>query len=121
MLSHYLGAVGGMADPVTQLKRQLASHLAEVALLAPVDLSGWLRTLIATAEESLRVEFAEQVAWHLGRRDDGAAEVAWAHWMQSYWEQRLSGAPRTLNDAEAQAMLEWPVRLTNSLHEAVGL
>jgi hypothetical protein len=121
LLEHYLEAVRQMADFPDEPRRQLAAHLAGVALTSEMDPLPWVRKFTGEAQLGDRTEWIHQTAWLLDRLPSEAVEHQWSRWMQKYWTDRLASIPSQMTVEESSAMAEWVVYLTESVEDAVGL
>ena len=118
---HYLGAVRHADELRDELRRQLAEHLAGIALYSEHDPLDWIPDFVVAASESDRVAWHNQIAWMLERLDPDARHSQWNRWMQTYWTRRLQSVPSRLTRDEATALAGWVVHLDSSIEEAVEL
>jgi hypothetical protein len=100
---------------------RLFEQLAEIAVYAERNPQEWLSEFIQQATLANRVEWAEQVAHVLRTAPPELVEAQWHRWIHAYWEGRLDGRLMTMTTAEAAAMAEWALYLTDSQEEAIGL
>ena len=61
-----------------------------------------------------------QLGWDLSLQPPEAVEQHWLTWMRAYWDERLAGIPRRLDETEASAMAAWVIYLTDSLEEGIA-
>lgn len=120
LLTDYLAAAGHLDEFEKELRRQLCSHLAGVAVSSEVD-PQWMQTFTRTVEPADRVEWMSQVAWMLDDLPEAAVEHQWQRWMRPYWQGRLESIPVELTTEEASAMATWVVYLTDSIGDGVTL
>jgi hypothetical protein len=121
LLDHYLGAAAHFEEFPEEPRRQLAMHLAGVALTSEHEPLPWIQRFIVTAPVPDRVEWAHQIAWTMDRLPQEAVEHQWARWMRKYWQARLSSVPTQMTHEEASAMVEWVINLSESIDEGVAL
>lgn len=122
MLENYRAAAIHFDVFREDLRRQLCSHLARVALFSELDPLPWMKSLTADVEDTAqRVEWMNQVTWMLNDLPANAVEHQWQRWMQQYWRGRLDSIPLQLTADEASAMAAWVVYLTDSIGEGVAL
>jgi hypothetical protein len=121
LLEHYLDAVRHIADFPDEPRRQLAAHLAGVALTSETDPLPWVRKFTVDAQLRDRTEWIHQIDWLLDRLPSEAVEHQWNRWMQKYWTDRLASIPSQMTVEESSAMAEWVVHLTESIEDAVAL
>jgi hypothetical protein len=101
--------------------RRLLSQLAAVAMFADFDPQPWITQLLTGATASDRVEWAEQVTFHLRSLEPEAAEQQWHRWIHAYWQDRVDSIPMILDAAEAAAMANWAIFFKESMSEAIEL
>lgn len=121
LLDHYLETAGRFQEFSDELRRQLATHLAGVALTSEHEPLPWIRRFIVTAPVPDRAEWARQVAWTMDRLPPEAVEHQWNRWIRKYWQDRLDSVPTQLTQEEASAMAEWVIALSASIDEGVAL
>ena len=65
------------------------------------------------------------LAWEIGRILENMADAQkielWDRWLRRYWQNRLSGVPRPLEQKEVEEMLRWPRDLQVVFDDAVEL
>lgn len=121
LLDYYQAAAEHLAELRGDLRRELASHLATVALFSQLELLTWMRRYTARAEVAQRVDWLEHITWLLADLPADAVERQWRRWMKTYWEDRLNSIPLPLTTDEASVMAAWAVYLTDSIDEGVTL
>jgi hypothetical protein len=123
LLDYYIAAAKHLDAFREDIRRQLCSHLAAVALFSELDPLPWMRAFTKTVEVSQRVEWMNQIAWTLGGIPTDAVEHQWRRWMRQYWQDRLGSIPLLFTSDEASAMATWVVHLTESrsIGEGVAL
>ncbi|MEV5898330.1 hypothetical protein [Nonomuraea fuscirosea] len=121
LLDYYQAAAEHLDELREDLRRELASHLATVALFSQLELLPWMRQYTARTEVTQRVEWLEHITWLLADLPADGVERQWRRWMQSYWQDRLNSIPRPLATDEASAIAGWAVYLTDSIDEGVTL
>jgi hypothetical protein len=121
LLGDYLDTARNIEAFGDELQRQLADHLAAVALYSEVDPGTWVANFTRNTPDRVRVEWLNQVAWMLDRLDADARHRQWSRWMRDYWAQRLDSIPLRLTFEEASAMAGWVVSLEDAIDEAVDL
>lgn len=121
LLEHYANA-GPLLPSLPERHRQvMLSRMASIAVSAPFPPEQWLKKFVSQAEEEYRVSLADQITIRLRKMSPEEVEKQWRRWIHGYWQNRVYGIPRTLTEAEASALTEWAVYLTESLEEGVGL
>lgn len=121
LLEHYLATARHLDQFREEPRRQLAVHLASVAVNSDVDPTSWIPNFSATAEVSDREEWINQVGWTLRELPSEAVEYQWQRWMKQFWKDRLDSIPVQLSTEEASAMATWVLYLTDSVEEGVEL
>jgi hypothetical protein len=121
LLDHYLEAVRYIEGFPDEPRRQLAGHLASVALTSEIDPLPWVRKFMVRAQLRDRTEWIHQVHWLLSRLPVEAVEHQWNRWMLPYWKERLASIPRQMTVEESSAMVGWVVHLTDSVEDGVAL
>lgn len=90
------------------------THLAAVAALLPADpwrAGGWLFDFINFVAPEHRARWAEQFGRYAEALTPEGRDSLWQRWLAAYWDDRLTGLPQPLHDAERQAMVSWIVPL----------
>jgi hypothetical protein len=123
LLDYYVAATAHADAFRKDLRRQLWSHLAAVALFSELDPLMWTRSFTKTVEAAQRVEWMNQVTWTLDDMPTDAVEYQWQRWMRQYWQDRTGSIPLQLTFDEASAMAAWVTYLTesSSIGEGVAL
>jgi hypothetical protein len=121
LLRHYLNTARHIDVFRDEIHRQLAEHLAGVALYSEIDPLTWTAEFTAITPESERVEWLNQIAWMLDRLDADARQQQWNRWMRDYWARRLDSIPSRLTTEEASALAGWVVHLDGAIDDAVDL
>ena len=104
-----------------QRDRFVDSYLWMIAHLAEDPIETWIPRFFEHAGDEARGRFASQVGTHLRRMDDPRQREWWARWLKCYWDGRLDGVPRPLDDVEIRHMTGWPPALKSLFPEAVRL
>ena len=78
-----------------------------VAHVADDPVGTWIPKFFEHAGGEARGRFASQVGRHLRRMDDPRQREWWGRWLKCYWDGRLDGVPRPLDDREIRHMLAW--------------
>ncbi|MEX2375001.1 MAG: SIR2 family protein [Dehalococcoidia bacterium] len=99
----------------------LLDHLAGIALTSHHDPSPLLKKLATTGSDEHNTTCMSRIAWLMSTLPAEAIEGAWERWMESYWTERVNGAPRALTNAQATAIAGWAVHLTEHFPDAVRL
>ena len=81
----------------------------------------WITQLFGDSDGEVRSLFAARMAFILRSLNEEEQREWWTTWLRGYWENRLQGVPRPLDDAEVAWMLEWVIPLTGVFPEAVTL
>lgn len=121
LLKHYLAAAGHIDEFREEPRRQMCTHLANVAVSSDIDPLTWILTFTVTVNVGDRVEWMNQVAWMLDQLPADAVEHQWQRWMRRYWKGRLESVPIQLTLEEASAMAAWVVHLNDSIEDGVEL
>jgi len=103
-------------------RRALASRLAGLAAFYgsnPWDDQGWLFQFIAQTETSDRTSWAHDFGQYLEGLPPARADTVWNGWVRSYWDARLTGVPRPLDDEERETMIAWAVPFRTRLSEMI--
>lgn len=121
LLGHYASA-GPLLPILPERYRQaMLSRMASITVSAPFPPEQWLKEFVSQAEEEDRVSLVDQIKTRLRKMPPDEVEELWRRWIHDYWQNRVDGIPRTLTKAEASALAEWAIYLTESLEEGVGL
>ena len=81
----------------------------------------WISEFFKHADADMRNQFALEVDHNLRMLDETGQQECWNTWLKDYWENRLQGVPRQLDDSEIARMLEWVIHLPAVFPEAVRL
>ena len=84
----------------------------------------WIPKFFAHSDAKSRHIFASKVDNHLYRMDEARQQNYWQRWLKRYWQNRLEGVPKPLEQLEQdeiEGMLEWLPHLTGVFPEAVDL
>lgn len=121
LLDGYIQAAVHAAELPERLHQQLYRHLSAVALHNPdASTTQWAKTLTFSVDVAFRTTWMNQLGWDLSLQPPEAVEQHWLTWMQAYWDERLAGIPRKLDETEASAMAAWVIYLTDSLEEGIA-
>jgi len=118
LLDQYLIAAMHIASFGEEEQRQLASHLATIAIFGEIDPSTWLPRFTSNASVATRCEWIDNVSWRLAELDDVTVEHQWNRWMRNYWQDRSDSIPTDLHPDEATALVGWISNLTDSFEVA---
>jgi len=121
LLEQYIDCAKHAATFTEGMQRQLAGHLAAIALFTSLDLRSWTRRLTATADLPLRVAWLSSITDALLDLDAVAAEAQWQRWLWTYWTDRLASVPLPLDPDEAGAIAGWALSLHESTEAALQL
>ena len=121
LLRDYLDTTDHVGLFEDEMRRQLAQHLAAVALLSEIDPSSWVTEFTRLAPDDFRVEWINQVGWTLGQLDPDVCVQQWRRWMRAYWERRVASLPIRLTLEEASGLAGWVEYLGDATAEAVEL
>lgn len=121
LLDDYLDTARHIEDFRDDLRRQLSSHLAGMALRSSINPLTWLPRFTTNSEVAQRVNWMNQVTWMLDDLDPDIIEEQWGRWMRQYWHNRLDSVPRELTTEEATALAPWAIYLTQSITQGVAL
>ena len=81
----------------------------------------WITQIFTADNPEGRRLFAEQIGRILHTSDESRRKGMWDTWLRGYWQNRLSGVPAPLDDAEIGHMLRWTCQLNSVYPEAVAL
>ena len=121
LLRDYLDTTAHVGLFEDEMRRQLAQHLAAVALYSEIDPMSWVTEFTRLAPDGFRVDWVNQVGWTLGQLDPDVCVRQWRRWMRAYWERRVASLPVRLTFEEASALAEWVEYLGDATAEAVDL
>ncbi len=121
LLKEYLNAAANADRFTDEHRRQLAEHLAAIAVYSEVEPTSWLAEFTRRAALGLVVQWIEQVAWRVGQLDAEAADAQWTKWMRTYWLARLDNTPTAFSNDEASALVGWTTNLAGFYEEAVEI
>jgi hypothetical protein len=121
LLGNYLDTARHIEGFGEELRRQLAEHLAAVALYSEIDPGTWAAQFTGTTPDHVRVQWLNHIAWALDRLDADVRQRQWDRWMRDYWTRRLDSIPLRLTFEEASALAGWVVNLEDAIDEAVDL
>lgn len=99
----------------------LLNHLAGIALTSDHDSSPLLKKLATGGSDEHNTKWMSRIAWLMSTLPAEAIEGAWERWMEAYWTGRVNGAPRAMTKAQATAIANWAVHLTEHFPDAVRL
>ncbi|MCE0722793.1 DUF4020 domain-containing protein [Legionella resiliens] len=85
----------------------------------PNDL--WLPKLLDILEEKERLVLSQRIKYFLQNIDDDKVISNWDSWLKLYWQNRIKGIPKDLNNSEIQCMLCWLPYLGEKFPEAVEI
>ena len=81
----------------------------------------WITRVFSSGNAEIRQLFAEQIGHILRASDETRRKAMWDTWLRGYWQNRLSGFPARLDDAEVRYMVTWTHQLNEFYPEAVEL
>lgn len=119
LLNGYVETTRHVSELPQNLQRQLAAHLASVAMQAPTDPATWLTRFIVEAPEDVRVAWADQVGSALEDLDPIGVSRQWERWIQAYWSGRNQSVPLPFTAAEASATARWVLELGSVRPQAI--
>ena len=73
------------------------------------------------ADAQSRLLFANEIGYRLSNLDETAQVEWWSVWLKDYWQNRINGKPKRLDDEEIERMFEWVLHLTGVFPDAVCL
>lgn len=121
MLDGYVATTTHAHELPEELRRQLAIHMAFIAILAMPDPATWLRRFIGRAPEEFRIEWAQQVAYALRELDPDESLKQWDRWIKAYWVRRNQSLPIPFTPDEASATADWIIGLPGARTQAIDL
>ena len=97
----------------------------QYALLAVYEVDDpileWIPTLYSNGDS----RDCHMFTWEIGRILENMADAQkvelWNRWLMQYWQNRLSGIPKPLEQKEVQELLRWPKDLAIVFPDAVSL
>lgn len=104
-----------------QSLRNLTGLLAKIAVTADSDPNTWVTNLIANSSARERVAWSRAIRFELASLDQESVERQWNRWVGGYLKDRVGGAPRSLDPAEASAIANWLLFLDDSMKGAIEL
>lgn len=104
-----------------QSLRNLTGLLAKIAVTADSDPNTWVTNLIANSSVRERVAWSRAIRFELASLDQESVERQWNRWVGGYLKDRVGGAPRSLDPAEASAIANWLLFLDDSMKGAIEL
>jgi hypothetical protein len=102
--------------------RHLSTRLAAAAVFSandPWTNSGWLFEFVRLADPENLQEWARSFGRHMESLTPDAAAQLWHRWLRLFCHQRGLGVPRPLEEREKDAMVQWPIGLTEVLEDVV--
>ena len=81
----------------------------------------WITEFFSYANAETRKQFAVEIGHWLRDLDESSQQECWSAWLKDYWENRLKGVPRPLDDEEIAQMLEWVMHLSGVFPQAVSI
>jgi Domain of unknown function (DUF4020) len=102
-------------------QRNLTGLLAKIAVAADADPSTWVTNLVANSSVRERVAWSRAMRFELASLDQESVERQWNRWVGEYLKDRVGGAPRSLDPAEASAIASWLLFLDDSMKGAIEL
>lgn len=102
-------------------KKLLCDFLAMLAVQTEDDhkLERWLWEFLLNEDEQSRVSWADRIRYRLEEIGHAAAADQWQRWIQAYWDDRNTGVPVPLSEAEKAEMLDWRLPLDVVFPEVV--
>ena len=67
----------------------------------------WIRKFIVRADENVRTKWALGIHRELHNQPADRKTELWTQWIKPYWEERISGLPISLGNAESAKMMNW--------------
>lgn len=119
LLEQYLRCSEQVTELPHERHRQLAGHLAAIAVFSSTDPLAWTPSFTARSTVELRVAWLTSVARALADLDELSVDAQWQRWLNIYWKRRLDGVPLALDPAEAEAIAAWALPLHVSLTTAL--
>lgn len=96
-----------------------------VAAIVEDPLEKWIPEFFKRGSEENRRFFTQRLdnlirRSYLPEQEDGLRDV-WNRWIKRYWENRLHGVPKPLDNEEIKKMFSWPIYFGSAFPEAVDL
>ena len=125
-LFEHFNSICGHVDQFSETARRgFALQAADLCLHTGLEAAGgtqpWLRQFTANASETTRTDFIRSVSQFLRDQDPELIAAQWHRWMHDYWEARIGGLPRPLDNTEASALADWAILLDDDFPSAVDL
>ena len=99
--------------------RFVGFYVGALGLLISSVRDDWISEFFKHADAGMRNQFALEVGHNLRMLDATGQQEWWNTWLKDYWENRLQGVPRQLDDSEMARMLAWVIHLPAVFPEAV--
>lgn len=120
----FLEAASYMQTVLSQeelLDRFIETYTAAVCFFVEDPLSKWIPAFFEDPSEKGRRYFAFHIGGHLRAANETQQQDYWERWLGSYWQNRLNGLPKPLEDQEIKSMLDWLPNLGAVFPEAVDM
>ncbi len=114
----------GRIDQLGEQAERFSSALAALAAFSQADpwhAEGWLFHFMKDVAAEHRAHWAGDFGHYVESLSPAGAEGLWNRWLSDYWDARITGVPRPLDDSERQAMVLWVVALGAHLPAAIDL
>jgi hypothetical protein len=121
LLPFYESAFPKVDAEFGKFQRNFCEHLAGIACFSTINplQHGWLNGFLVAAGLEQRIMWAAAMGGALGQMKEPGAQVAWDHWIQTYWQNRIEGLPVPLDSREVGEMVEWSIPLQSVFPAAV--
>ena len=73
------------------------------------------------ADAQSRLLFANEIGYRLSNLDETTQVEWWSVWLKDYWQNRIDGKPKRLDDEEIERTFEWVLHLAGVFPDAVRL
>ena len=111
----------GHAEDLSRRHEFVRRYVKMMVYAIDEPLSEWVPALFGIGDDDDGYMFA----WEIGRILENMADAQkielWNRWLRRYWQNRLSGVPRPLEQKEVEEMLRWPRDLQVVFDDAVEL
>ena len=118
----FLAAVGPIGNSLDgrMLRQFMNKYTALLDWFVEGPNDRWITRVFTADNPEVRRLFAEHIGHSLRASDEARRKEMWNTWLQSYWQNRLSGIPVPLDDAEIEHMLRWTCQLDSVYPDAVA-
>jgi hypothetical protein len=109
-------------DAIGDKHDAFVSGLASVAAFSTVDpwhANGWLFEFMRVVGPDHRAQWATDFGQYTESLSVEGIDSLWTRWLSDYWQSRITGVPRPLDEEERQAVVTWLPPLRHRIPSAV--